>query len=617
MVIDPRNALVALLRQALRSVAPDAAEMSIHLERPRDVAHGDFSTNLAMQLARSLRKNPRELAARLVAELPLSALVKQAEVAGAGFINFTLDDAAKRDVVKAILAQGEAYGRSRAGGGRKVLVEFVSANPTGPLHVGHGRGAAHGASLANLLAFADWDVTREYYVNDAGRQMDILALSTWLRYLALHGEIVEFPPNAYQGDYVQVMARQVQASRGDRYVRPCADVLAGTPGLPQAAREDAEAKAQREQHLDALIANGKKLLGEDWHVVHQHALAEQLADGRSDLEAFGVSFDVWFSEKALFDMGFVARTVERLEEAGHLYLQDGARWFKSTAFGDEKDRVVQRENGIYTYFASDIAYHLNKYERGFDRLINIWGADHHGYIPRVKGAIQALGRDPGWLDIALVQFAVLYRNGQKVPMSTRSGKYVTLRELREEVGNDACRFFYVLRKADQHLDFDLDLARSQTSENPVHYVQYAHARIASVLREWGGDPKKLAQVDLSRLDGPHETALINRLTAFSEVIETAAEDFAPHQVAFYLRDLAADLHAFYHHNRILSRTDNPTPEDTTQEDNEGNDVTQKKDAVCQDRQDRLALVAAVRQVIYNGMNILGVSCPERMEREKS
>ena len=591
-MLDPKTELTRLLKTALASIAPDAAEMSVQLERPREAAHGDFSTNLAMQLARQLKKNPRELALRLLAELPVSVLVRKAEVAGAGFINFTLDESARQSAVGIVLAAGQDYGRSTLGGGRKVLVEFVSANPTGPLHVGHGRGAAYGASLASLLKFAGWDVTREYYVNDAGRQMDILALSTWLRYLALFGEAVVFPPNGYQGDYVRRMAEQLRAAKGSHYLRPAAAVQEGIPALPDAARKDDEAKNLRELHLDALIARGKRLLGEDWHAVHQHALTEQLSDGRGDLEEFGVEFDVWFSEKALFDTGLVARCVDKLEAAGHLYVQDGAKWFKSTAFGDEKDRVVQRENGIYTYFASDIAYHLNKYERGFDHLIDIWGADHHGYIPRVKGAIQALGLNAAALDVALVQFAVLYRDGQKVSMSTRSGEFVTLRDLRDEVGNDACRFFYVLRKTDQHLDFNLDLAKSQSKDNPVYYIQYAHARICSVLQEWGGDPETLSDAGLAALSEDGEAALVRRLAQFPEVIEAAAEDYAPHQVAFYLKDLAADFHTWYHHNRILSRPDKPLAPEV--------------------QQARLALAAAVRQVIYNGLTLLGVSCPEHM-----
>jgi arginyl-tRNA synthetase len=588
MPADPKTELTRLLQQALASVAPDATATPIQLERPRDSSHGDFATNLAMQLARVLKKNPRELAERLMAELPVSGLVSKVTIAGAGFINFTLDTSVKLEVVKTALAAGKAYGRSVVGGGQKTLVEFVSANPTGPLHVGHGRGAAYGASLASLLAFAGWEVTREYYVNDAGRQMDILAVSAWLRYLELSGVTgIAFPPNAYQGDYVRVMAEQLRAARGARYVRAASEALAETPGLPDPARDDEAARTGREQHLDALIANAKKLLGEDWNAVHQHVLTEQLSDGRGDLEAFGVRFDVWFSEKALFDTGLVARCVEQLDAAGQLYVQDGAKWFKSTAFGDEKDRVVQRENGQYTYFASDIAYHLNKYERGFERLINIWGADHHGYIPRVKGAIRALGLNAEALDVALVQFAVLYREGQKVSMSTRSGEFVTLRELREEVGNDACRFFYVMRKADQHLDFDLDLAKSQSNENPVYYIQYAHARICSVMREWGDDARVLADADLSCLNHPAELALAARLAEFPEVIESAAGELAPHQIAFYLKDLAAGFHAWYNAERILVA-----------------DETLKLA--------RIALAAAVRQVIYNGMGILGVSCPESM-----
>jgi arginyl-tRNA synthetase len=584
---DIKAHLVDLLRSALQCVAPDEVDTPLLLERPKQAAHGDLACNVAMQLARSMKRNPRELAQLVVSALPASPFVIKTEIAGAGFINFHLQPAAKLEAIRGALAQGEDYGRLTQGGRRKVQVEFVSANPTGPLHVGHGRGAAYGASLSSLLAFAGWDVTREYYVNDAGRQMDILSLSAWLRYLELYGEHVAFPPNAYQGDYVGEMARQMQAAHGNRYVHPAAALLGGTPGLPNAGRSDDEAKEQRETHLDALIAHAKDLLGEEWAYVHNHVLTEQLGDGRSDLEEFGVHFDVWFSEKSLFDTGLVERCVERLEHSGHLYVQDGAKWFKSTAFGDEKDRVVQRENGLYTYFASDIAYHLNKYERGFERIINIWGADHHGYIARVKGAIAALHLAPEVLDVALVQFAVLYRDGHKTSMSTRSGEFVTLRELRGEVGNDACRFFYVLRKSDQHLDFDLDLAKSQSNENPVYYVQYAHARICSVLAQWGGSAAGLARSDLSRLDNPRELALAALIGEFPEIIESAANELAPHLIAFYLKDLAAEFHSYYNAERMLVE-----------------DIAVKEA--------RLALAAAVRQVIRNGMSLLGVSCPQSM-----
>jgi arginyl-tRNA synthetase len=587
MTLDIKTHLADLMRAALVSVTPDQADATIVLERPKQAAHGDFSCNLALQLARPLQRNPRELAQLLRSEIPRSPFVGKTEIAGAGFINFHLLPSAKLAVVRAVLAQGEAFGRSTLGGKKKVQLEFVSANPTGPLHVGHGRGAAYGASLANLLAYAGWDVTREYYVNDAGRQMDILAVSAWLRYLDFYGEHVPFPPNAYQGDYVCDMAEQMKIAHDGKFVHPVTAILQGTPGLPDAERSDDEAQAEREAHLDALIVRAKALLGEDWNYVHDHVLNEQLADCRSDLEAFGVHFDVWFSEKSLFDTGLVARCVKRLEKAGHVYEQNGARWFKSTAFGDEKDRVVQRDNGLYTYFASDIAYHLNKYERGFERIINVWGADHHGYIARVKGALAALGIAPDVLDVALVQFAVLYRNGRKASMSTRSGEFVTLRTLREEVGNDACRFFYVLRKSDQHLDFDLDLATSQSNENPVYYIQYAHARVCSLLAQWGGDEAVLAGADPARLDSPHELAVAAKLSEFPEAVEAAARELAPHLIAFYLKDLAAEFHSYYNAERML--VDDPALRDA-----------------------RVALAVAVRGVIRNGLGILGVSCPQSM-----
>ena len=587
MSADPKVLLTELLRTALESVAPDQVDTPILLERPKQASHGDFATNLALQLAKPLRRNPRELAGLLMAELPASPLLSRVEVAGAGFINFTLAAAAKTAVIGEVLARGEGFGRG-APKGVKVQVEFVSANPTGPLHVGHGRGAAYGASLCEVLAAAGYDVTREYYVNDAGRQMDILALSTWLRYLAFFGVEIAFPPNAYQGDYVIDMARDLRDAHQDRFVVATREqMLAGTPGLPAGERKDDEAKAQREQHLDALIGNARRLLGDEYAWVHGFALNEQLGDGRDDLGEFGVRFDKWFSERSLFDTGLVERAVAELEARGHVYLQDGARWFRSTAFGDEKDRVVQRENGLYTYFASDIAYHLNKYERGFDRIIDIWGADHHGYIARVKGAIAALGLPPEKLEVALVQFAVLYRNGQKTSMSTRSGEFVTLRELRREVGNDACRFFYVLRKSDQHLDFDLDLAKSQSNENPVYYVQYAHARVCSVLAQWGGATTELAAAELGRLENERELALCALIADFPELLQSAAADYAPHQVAFYLKELAAGFHSWYNAERMLV-------------EDEGLKLA------------RLALAAAVRQVLANGLALLGVSAPESM-----
>jgi arginyl-tRNA synthetase len=574
---DLRSHLTDLLHAALQVVAPGAGVVPIVLERPKSPQHGDYASSLAMQLAKPMKRNPRDIAQALVAVLPASPLLDKAEVAGAGFINLHLKPAAKQRVVRAVLESERAFGRVNLGRGRRVQVEFVSANPTGPLHVGHGRGAAYGASLSSLLEAAGYAVSREYYVNDAGRQMDILALSVWMRYLEIAGIGLSFPPNAYQGAYVRDMAHQLHVAQNTRYAHSAESLLDGVPPI------DADAEA----HLDGLIANAKRLLGTGYYSLHDFVLAEQLRDCRSDLLEFGVTFDSWFSEKSLFDSGLVERAVEKLEKGGHLFRKEGALWFRSTAFGDEKDRVVQRENGQYTYFASDIAYHVNKYERGFDRVINVWGADHHGYISRVKGALQALGLDAEKLTIALVQFAVLYRDGKKASMSTRAGEFVTLRELRDEVGNDAARFFYVLRKSDQHLDFDLDLAKSQSNDNPVYYIQYAHARVCSVMEQWGGNPAELVNADLALLVEEQELQVLQKLMDYPEQIEGAARELAPHLLAFYLKDLAGVFHSYYNSTRLLV---------------EDNGV----------KQARLALAAAVRQVLRNGLEILGVGAPDRM-----
>jgi len=572
---DVRMHLSALFEEAIRKVAPAVLAPGIVLEKPRLAEHGDYACNVALQLAKQLRRAPREIADRLVAALPASPHLERAEVAGAGFINLFLKRSFKQQIVNRILEAGEGYGSGLLGQRKKVLVEFVSANPTGPLHVGHGRGAAYGASLANVLTAAGFDVTREFYVNDSGRQMDILALSTWLRYLELCHKAVPFPANAYQGQYVRSMAREIHAEHGARF------------GRDEGVLSAALAETDEEARLDALIDLAKRALGADYDTIHGFALKEQLADCRGDLVEFGVTFDDWFSERSLYESGRVERALQRLEERGHVYEKDGARWFRSTHYGDEKDRVVRRENGQHTYFASDIAYHLEKFERGFDIAINVWGADHHGYIARVKGALAALGLNPERLTIALVQFAVLYRGGERVSMSTRAGEFVTLRELRSEVGNDAARFFYVLRKADQHLDFDLDLAKSQSNENPVYYVQYAHARVCSVLGQWGGDAAELAGADVAALGSEHENALLARLLEYPDAVENAARDLSPHLIAFYLRELAAEFHSYYNATRLLVEEESV-------------------------KRARLALAGAVRQVLRNGLALLGVSAPDRM-----
>ncbi|OQW39127.1 MAG: arginine--tRNA ligase [Proteobacteria bacterium SG_bin4] len=570
-----------LLEQAARAIISADTVLRIELTRTKQASHGDYSCNLAMQLAKSLHKNPREVAGLLIAALPASPHLEKVEVAGAGFINLFLTHAAKQQCVYQVLQGKAAYGHGGFGQGKKIQVEFVSANPTGPLHVGHGRGAAYGASLANVLSAAGFNVSREFYVNDAGRQMDILTLSTWLRYLELNDIHIPFPQNAYQGSYVRTMAQLIFQAHTNRYVHQPALLLDGLPA------QVLETVVSTDEHLDILIANAKKILGQDYAYFHNFVLTEQLGDCRNDLMEFGVEFDVWFSEQSLYDNGAVARTMQLLEDKKYLYEQDGAIWFRSTDFGDEKDRVVQRENGQFTYFASDIAYHLNKFERGFDQVINIWGADHHGYIPRVKGALQALELDPSKLEIALVQFAVLYRDGKKAPMSTRSGEFVTLRELREEVGKDAARFFYVMRKSDQHLDFDLDLAKSQSNENPVYYVQYAHARVCSVLAQWDGQVDELNSADTTILTNPLELALLQKLIDFPDTVEMAAREYSPHLIAFYLRELASEFHSYYNSTRFLV-------------------------AEIPLQNARLALIAAIRQVLINGLTLLGVNAPDKM-----
>ena len=592
-----KQQITDLLRAALTRLVAEGAipgdalpegPGSPQVDRTRDAAHGDFATNVALTLAKAAGARPRELAGRLVAAIPPSTLVERVEIAGPGFINFHLSEAAYREVVPIILAAGHGYGRSGLGAGRRVQVEFVSANPTGPLHVGHGRGAAYGAVVADLLAAVGFDVHREYYVNDAGRQMDILATSVWLRYLELCGEELDFPSNGYKGDYVWDIAATLHREHGDDYRVDVAAVFAGVPPDEVPGEGDGD----KEAHIDALIAAAKRLLGDNrYRYCFELGLNTILDDIRDDLAQFGVHYQEWYSERSLAESGAVNRAIERLREAGHVYQQGGALWFRSTAFGDEKDRVLERENGQTTYFASDIAYHLDKLERGFDRVIDVWGADHHGYVPRVKAALAALGDDPSRLDVLLVQFAILYRGGERVQMSTRSGEFVTLRQLRKEVGRDAARFFYVMRRCEQHMDFDLDLAKSQSADNPVYYCQYAHARVCSVLRQ-AADRGLVVEptpgtTNLERLTEQQERALLRTLARYPEVVEAAASSHEPHQLTHYLRELANDLHTYYNAHQFLV-------------EDEG-----LRDA-------RIKLILAVREVLRNGLGLVGVSAPEAM-----
>jgi arginyl-tRNA synthetase len=525
------------------------------------------------------------VAEALVRALPPSELVDKVEIAGAGFINFFLRDGAYQQGVGAILAAGDAYGRSNLGAGQRIQVEFVSANPTGPLHVGHGRHAAFGASLSNILAAAGWRVEREYYINDAGRQMEILAVSTWLRYLELCGEQFTFPANGYRGDYIVDIARRLQAADGTQLRHSSAQVFDGLP-------PDEPQGGDKDTYIDALIVRARALIGDDaYRRVLALSLDGILADIREDLEEFGVTFDCWFSERSLTDSGAVDAALEALQKSGKAYLKDGALWFRSTDYGDEKDRVMVRDNGVKTYFASDIAYVFDKRGRGFEHLLYVWGADHHGYITRLRAGLVALGGPPDCFEVRLVQFVSLFRGGEKAQMSTRSGEFVTLRDLRREVGNDAARLFYVMRSNDQHLDFDLELAKARSNDNPVYYIQYAHARVASVLRQLKerGLEHDAANglANLERLAQPQELQLIKRMSAFPETIDLCATLRAPHTLVHYLRDLANDFHTNYSAHQIIV-----------------------EDAGLRDA--RLSLALAAQCVIRNGLKLLGVSAPDTM-----
>jgi len=578
--------LLSALQKLSGTVLPEMPDASVvTVERTRDAQHGDFATNVAMRLAKAARRNPRELAQTIVAALPPSPFVAKAEVAGAGFINFFLTtDAFSREIAR-IHELGESYGRSTAGQGRRIIVEFVSANPTGPLHVAHGRHAAYGASLSNVLAAAGFSVHREYYINDAGRQMDILASSLWLRYLETFGEPITIPANGYPGEYLKPVAQKLRDVAGESLRRPAAEVYTGLP-------PDEPAGGDKEVYIDAVIERARRLIGPaEFSRVLEVALDALLGDIRNDLEEFGVVFDRWYSERSLETSGAINRALDKLQAQGRLYKQDGATWFRATEFGDEKDRVVVRENGQKTYFASDIAYHLDKRERGFERLIDVLGSGHHGYIARVRAGLAALGEPPDSLEVPMIQIVTLYRGDEQVKMSKRAGQFVTLRQLRSEVGNDACRFFYLMRSHEQNLDFDLELATSRTNENPVYYVQYAHARVSSVMKEVVARGYTFDQAaglsKLGLLDKESEQALITSLLRFPETVELAAANCAPHSIVYYLREVANAFHTYYNAEKWIV-----------------------EDADL--RNARLTLVLAARQVIRNGLALLGVSAPESM-----
>lgn len=596
-----QQALEALLATAYGQVAereawtlPEAPTFALS---PAKKPEADWASNLPFLLGKALKTAPLTLAEALVSEikaLPLPAWLQQVEAAAPGFINFYVSPLAYAAGIGMIRQQGQAFGRSHLGFGRRVQLEYVSANPTGPLHVGHGRGAAVGSVLANILKAAGFEVFQEYYVNDAGRQMDILATSVWWRYLAWFGDTPPFPSKGYRGDYIAEFAEVLRQQHGDSLYRPLQN-----SDLPADGADDAG-----ENYIDAAIALAKARLGSDYKIVFDYALNEILADIRQDLQEFGVHYDAWFSEASLGEQDLVAQCLRTLAEAGHLYEQDGALWFAASRFGDEKDRVVQRENGQYTYFASDIAYHWQKFQEqkfqgqkfqgqavrpAFDQVIDIWGADHHGYVPRLHAALSALGIDPKRLEVLLVQFVTLYRQGEKVQMSTRSGSFITLRELRGEVGNDAARIFYLQRKIEQHLDFDLDLAIAQSQDNPLYYLQYAHARMASVLRQAQEKGFALPPMTLTVAEAEAEAMLplLRWLSEYPTWVAQAALERAPQLLIQYLRELAQRFHGFYHKYQFLAEEEMP-------------------------RQGRLALLLAAQQVLRNGLQLLNIQPLEEM-----
>ena len=578
-----------LIRSALDNLQQagklSAEVPAIQIDATKDKQHGDFATNIALMMSKAAQRKPRELAEMITQALPASPKIAKVEIAGPGFINFFLTDDALNSVISDIIADGKNYGRSHVGKGKRALVEFVSSNPTGPLHVGHGRHAAFGDVVSALLEAIGYDVTREYYVNDAGRQMDILAVSVWLRYLILCGEKITFPVNAYKGEYVIDIARALQEKYTGSFCFSADKVFANLPA-------DEPEGGDKELYIDAVIERSKRLLGEkNYRTLFAFSLETILKDIREDLSEYGVDFNNWFSEYDFVQTDAVDKVMETLKNKGLIYEREGALWFRSTDFNDEKDRVLQRANGQRTYFTNDLAYHYNKFERGFDLLIDIFGSDHHGYVPRMKAGLQALGVDSNKLTYVFLQFVTLFRAGEQVSMSTRSGSFVTLRELRDEVGSDAARFFYVMRKAEQHVDFDLDLAKSETNENPVFYVQYAHARICSVLRQLLEKKMTYNQDQglkhLSLLNQPHEIQLIGTLARYKDVILTAAEQHEPHILIHYLRDVANDFHSYYNSHQFLVEDESL-------------------------RNARLTLISATRQVLVNGLQLIGVSIPETM-----
>jgi arginyl-tRNA synthetase len=563
-----REILIQALEQARSAGELDFQSLpAFEVEAPKQADHGDLATNLAMVLTKQAKIAPRKIAEAITKNLEApEGMLQKVEIAGPGFINFFIEEAYWRQVIPEIHRLGPEYGNSGLGRGQKVQVEFVSANPTGPLHIGHGRGAALGDALANLLTVAGYEVVREYYINDVGNQINTLGKSLYFRLWELQGEKIEFPEDGYQGDYIKDLAQDYLADHRE-YLTDIAKIL-DKKGFPP-----------------------ETLLGEEGIIALGRYAGEVILDGiKKDLDDFGVRFDSWFSETELYTREIVDQALAILDKKGFLYEHEGALWFKATAFGDDKDRVVRRSTGVTTYFASDIAYHLYKFQQGYNLVVDIWGADHHGYVPRLQAAVKALGGGEQWLKVILVQLVSLLRHGEPVAMTTRGGTFVTLREVIDEVGKDAARFIFLTRRADSHLDFDLEVAKTQSPENPVYYVQYAHARLASVFRQAEAQNIPLPEPDPAMsplLQLPEETSLLKMLANYPELVEAAARNLEPHRITYFLTELASQLHSYYYKHRFIS-----------------------EDAAL--TQARLCLVKAIQTVVAHGLGILGVEAPETM-----
>ena len=584
-----KNDLIRILKTVLKEIGKengiDFSNKKVSIQENKEKAHGDYASNLAMVIAKDLSKSPREVAEMITSLLPPEEWIERVNIAGPGFINFYLKKDTHNEILLHIDEGGKSFGTNNSGNGERVLIEYVSSNPTGPLHVGHGRGAAFGSVLSQLFRIVGYKVDEEYYVNDQGRQMNILTISTWLRYLQQNGQELEFSKKGYQGEYVEQLAKELLKEERTKY-----NLKENESDLLELLETQ-----ETEEDLDKLIEWGKSFLQENFEEIREFSLRAIMSSIKEDLKLFGVNHNLWFNESSMYfnkvGLPDIDKSIKLLDESGFLYEKEEALWFKSTEFGDDKDRVVKRANGDNTYFASDISYHLDKYDRGYNRIINVWGADHHGYLPRVSAAMEALGKNQDMLEVVFIQFANLLRNGEKVSMSTRGGEFITLMELIEEVSSEAARFFYINRKADQHLDFDLDLAKSQTKDNPLYYIQYAHARICGVFETLKKEGRKLNQdlgldnLDLLNLD--KEIEIQKMLLQYPEVISRAAEHSEPHLICYYLKDLSGLFHSYYNSERFLV----------------DNDKLMNA---------RLFLLKGTKQVISNGLEILGIDAPQSM-----